>query len=375
MLPASLKNTTMTLTRTFHPIGQGAFYTERHNINGIEFTVVYDCGSTTLKGEKLETKIKSTFPKNHSIDILFISHFHSDHINGIETLKKNYKIKKVVLPLIDDDAKTLLKISNYISDNNSDTQLIDNPTAYFGDGTTVITVSETNLNEGDNGINIESTTDISTLNPKQPVASGTAFISGLANHDWLFIPFNYKHIDRKTQFIASLTALGLTLTDLDTIEKIATYKDKIREAYNDIDGDLNENSMLLFSGKNADEPICCFAHHHHFFYHYHFDEINSSCIYFGDINLKQLGIVNDINKKLVRLLPHVGTIQVPHHGSIHNFDSSILKTSNVKCAILSFGTTNTYGHPSDRVIGEILSSSVFPYLVTEKQYSMVTQWK
>lgn len=84
----------MTLLRTFHPIGQGAFYTERHNINGTEFTVVFDYGSTTLKGKKLETKIKSTFPENHIIDILFISHFHSDQINGIKTLKKYYQIKK-----------------------------------------------------------------------------------------------------------------------------------------------------------------------------------------------------------------------------------------------------------------------------------------
>ena len=117
----------MKLIRTFHPVGQGAFYSERHIIDATEFTVVYDCGSTTFREKKLETKIKSTFPKGHTIDILFISHFHSDHINGIEFLKKHCIIKKVVLPLINNEAKVLLKISNFLDDNNSNTQLIDNP--------------------------------------------------------------------------------------------------------------------------------------------------------------------------------------------------------------------------------------------------------
>ena len=79
----------MKLIRTFHPIGQGAFYSERHIFTTTEFTVVYDCGSSTIKGKKLETKINSSFPENQIIDILFISHFHADHINGIEYLKNH----------------------------------------------------------------------------------------------------------------------------------------------------------------------------------------------------------------------------------------------------------------------------------------------
>ncbi|MDH8702670.1 hypothetical protein M2138_002038 [Dysgonomonadaceae bacterium PH5-43] len=54
----------MGLIRTFHPIGQGAFYTERHNSKNNNFTVVYDCGSKTLNQFELERKVKSTFLKN-----------------------------------------------------------------------------------------------------------------------------------------------------------------------------------------------------------------------------------------------------------------------------------------------------------------------
>ena len=40
----------VTMTRTFHPVGQGAFYSEVFSLEGgEEFTVVYDCGTESDK--------------------------------------------------------------------------------------------------------------------------------------------------------------------------------------------------------------------------------------------------------------------------------------------------------------------------------------
>ena len=68
----------MKIKRIFHPIGQGAFYSERHeNLN-----IVYDCGN--WKNTKQATKIvQSAFKKDEVIDILFISHFDYDHVSSI----------------------------------------------------------------------------------------------------------------------------------------------------------------------------------------------------------------------------------------------------------------------------------------------------
>lgn len=76
----------MKVIRTFHPIGQGAFYSEQFiNDNNTPIgTIVYDCGSNNL------TCLKKIIPGcfiSRDIDILFISHFDADHINGISTLK------------------------------------------------------------------------------------------------------------------------------------------------------------------------------------------------------------------------------------------------------------------------------------------------
>lgn len=45
------------MVRTFHPVGQGAFYTERfYEGDKNVFNMVYDCGSST-KGQYLKMKL------------------------------------------------------------------------------------------------------------------------------------------------------------------------------------------------------------------------------------------------------------------------------------------------------------------------------
>ena len=79
----------MKLVRTFHPVGHGAFYTERfydeHDQNIAN--IVFDCGRYEAAKEgwcyqSYKTWIED-YVKNHSglvkdgvVDILFISHFH-----------------------------------------------------------------------------------------------------------------------------------------------------------------------------------------------------------------------------------------------------------------------------------------------------------
>lgn len=361
----------MKLIRTFHPIGQGAFYTERFNFSKDDFTVVYDCGSLTFREKKMEKIIKSTFPKNHSIDILFISHFHADHINGIEILAKHCKIQKVIMPLIDNQTKILVKVANLIGAGFSDTRLIDSPENIFGD-IPIIRIDSTKINPNFDGVSLNNPIDISKIESSSTNQSGIVFtpISGV---DWFFIPFNYKHEERKNQFEDELKTLGLTFDKIDTINKINKNKVNITKAYNRLDGDLNENSMILYSGKKSDDSIHCFNNDNYLYLHRHFN-FQCGCLYMGDIDLNVSGIVSDIEVKLRPLLPYIGTLQVPHHGSIHNFNISILQKS-IHCAIFSYGTTNSFGHPSDRVIGDIISNFIYPYHVTEKKESIIVQWK
>ena len=72
--------------------------------------MVYDCGTET--GEKnMEVSLDDQIDlfkkrKLHisQIDILFISHFHADHINGLKRLLENVRVKKTVIPMLDEPA-------------------------------------------------------------------------------------------------------------------------------------------------------------------------------------------------------------------------------------------------------------------------------
>ena len=154
----------MEMIRTFHPVGQGAFYSEKFETwNGDTFTIVYDCGSKTLSGDKLATRIRSTFPKGTEIEALFISHFHADHINGLDVLQKHCKIKRVVLPELGKEEIKLLEVlyaldqeyaPKFNLSHDRFKTLVENPALFFGEGETqIITIKsiskDTPHNEGD----------------------------------------------------------------------------------------------------------------------------------------------------------------------------------------------------------------------------------
>ncbi len=77
------------IQRKFHTIGQGAFYSERHE----NFNIVYDCGTEWKNRAKktLDRVITQSFSEDDTIDILFISHFDYDHVSKIHTLKEHVK--------------------------------------------------------------------------------------------------------------------------------------------------------------------------------------------------------------------------------------------------------------------------------------------
>ena len=105
------------MERIFHPIGHGAFYTERfyeRDNDDPSLSVVYDCGSKTPS--ILHNEIDITFLNHDVIDLFFVSHFHNDHICGVDYLlnSKQCTIKRFVIPVITEDIFIEAYLYNYI---------------------------------------------------------------------------------------------------------------------------------------------------------------------------------------------------------------------------------------------------------------------
>lgn len=380
----------MSFIRTFHPIGQGAFYTEQHHDGPETLTVVYDCGSLTAPRDGFLRKVATALPPKSVIDLLFISHFHADHINGLDELKRKYTIRTVVLPELTEEARVLVKLENYLKYDGFSSVLVDDPQAYFSRKTLIIQIAPVGdhdskvgvTGENDNGpfIDVPAERDeapsvpnsavIRTSRRMQTVASGTPIrLNRKATPFWEYVPFNYEIPARRTAFLDMLTKLKIEVSLLSSLEKVIARKKALSKAYHSLDGDLNENSLVVYSGALGQDrgllhkSLTCTCWHPYYY------SKKEGCLYLGDTDLTLPSIVGDLQQRLLKRWPKIQTIQVPHHGSIKNFNTLIVEP-DVQ-AVISYGTDNKYGHPSAHVLGSLHRLSANPLLVTEQLETIV----
>lgn len=86
----------------FHPVGHGLFYSgEIHlsEMKGNPFTFVYDCGGVKV-ADRFEEFWNPYRETGRRLDLLVVSHFHFDHINGVPNLIKTAKPRSLVLPYL-----------------------------------------------------------------------------------------------------------------------------------------------------------------------------------------------------------------------------------------------------------------------------------
>jgi hypothetical protein len=139
----------------------------------------------------------------------------------------------------------------------------------------------------------------------------------------------------------------------------------LTSTYKKLDGDLNENSLVVYSDAlttpvpllHKGPPCACW-------HPYYYEAASPGCLYLGDADLSILFIVPDLRKRLGDRWQKIQTIQVSHQGAIKKFNPAIVEAGMQ--SVISFGTTNIYGHPSAYVIGQLHILRANPVLVTEQ---------
>ncbi|WLF84778.1 MBL fold metallo-hydrolase [Moraxella sp. ZY210820] len=380
--------------RTFFPVGQGAFYGEtiRNEENNSTFNIVYDCGSVSKSA--IKQTIKHSFPKGSKIDILFISHFDADHVNQITTLKDEFDIKRVVMPLLDkNDADILVGVYSILNQQDV-VDIIKRPETFFGERTKITKVRAVNQNDTDNNpeendrLSIKAEEDNGMTNLPPEISSGTPIVYQCSRKDvWLYIPYNYKFKERNKQFKELITQTNIDIDSIQNGKFTDEYMNKLKKLYKNkldgvmekLDGTINENSMLLISTPNPKETF--FWHYlsprYYLDYRYYFDDYLhcGGCIYTGDASLDK---ICDLFFNKVKSLNTISTIQVTHHGSKRSFDIDFFKKINIEDRLIicpiSFGSCNQYGHPAPSVLTELLSIGTMPIFITENRNDIYIQF-
>ena len=389
------------MTRTFYPVGQGAFYSEefRDAEGKVCFRIVYDCGSLKscglqprsdglpLRRSDVEDRVEKAFSDEDVIDLLFISHFDDDHVNLISCLSpfKKHHIRKVVLPLLSEKERYLLTGYYLLSDevredaeqNEALIRLINAPREFFGEGVNIVFIHPYgyDVNEGrtrepigfeDLSGDVPSLAEIDIS--KQIGSSG---LSGL----WVFVPYNHKP-ERFADLQDSLkhtfedANIRFKLEDLKDIDFVAQNLKILRECYNGLTDGINRNSMALYSGPARhggarfalednsgarDYWIGCYLRQLSiwcvrcgvvpawpFVVEAPSKFLNRpGCLYTGDIALRDAGLT----ERFQSYADNIGMVQLPHHGSQDSFQGGDLPIEGRVC-VATYGEKNKFGHPA-----------------------------
>lgn len=361
------------MIRSFLPVGQGAFYTEQFDCG---MNIVYDCGSSTGKSA-VEKQIADTFEPREKIQAVFISHLHEDHINGLPFLLSYCCVEKIYLPFLTEEEILLTRLIAHLENTESTflADLLEDPLQAVEQYT----------------LPVDTTTP--ELFSVMPVASNlrnrgntTAIPSGKALADlktsrknWVYVPYNFQNTRRSKAFFRGLKKNGY---DKKTLQSYLETSDIFSYDWNDIrkiyqtyaPGSLNSNSLVVYSGPQI--PDAKMVRLYDFF----LPDLTSpqsgrrnaypdGCLFLGDYDARTEDSWKELTDYLSDYMPSVGTVQVPHHGSKHNYNEAL--SCGQFLLIISAGYQNKYRHPHAKVLKDMLMKKVLHFWVTEQVGSMV----
>lgn len=384
------------LTREIHPIGQGAFYTESFELhNDDTFNVVYDCGSYwDGKASRIDYANRENdshgFSKeideykdkvNNKINLLFISHFHSDHINGIRRLLKNTSNVKLYMPYLDKEQRRFFFLHNLYD--------LDNGQGLGEHRDTINWLRDLYFRQ------LENIEKISVGGEGRHQSGEPIPVDGsLMHYDWLYIPVVYIAESFRDVVRDFTKELNKSLPDISNniIYNVEESWDKIKECITEFNKNrsnkINSNnlSMMLYSGPDRHfHPYDRFDVRikssidvpHYGFCDYSYcdkrrvrESYLAGCLYVGD--MEDGSAYKELKDKLKsRLISNIGLLQISHHGDENNMNNKLLGI-DAPYAFCCFGTKNTYHHPEWKTMDMYMRESVV-YPIHEKSRSGLVQ--
>jgi len=325
----------ISLTRTFHPVGHGAFYTEKIVFveDGVSraFNIVYDCGSgrrMTHSAKEGKAAVSNAFADDEKIDYLFISHLDADHINLLGDLRNRFTPEsKIVLPCLPFASWLALSANAILRGSGDSLELFVDPKEYIrraiGAGVMVIAVRPEQV-EGDE----PNESLYWPVECDDYVNSGHEFElpHGVSCAPvWRYMVRNF-HVDQKllNQLSAKLGTYPRNPQDL--ISRIR----EVKEVYGQVLSArfFNRYSMLVYSLPSACQERGWTGRVEQFVQEEspaaQTTVAGPGCVFTGDMELSRYSIWSGLYSQFRTSC--IGTIQIPHHGARGNFKIDDFKT-------------------------------------------------
>lgn len=368
VLSDSWKLNDTVIERTFHPVGQGGFYTEviqRYWCSSEEFVVVYDCGTLSAKATAMGVIDQFfTLRKVKKIDLLIISHFDADHVNLIPYLfDQGIQVSKVLVPYISKEEFRLTFLFCATQESEEDRKVAINVlTGVFPEyakeldvldegnifaDTTVLYVDSITTDNGD--FEPEEQVDIDELTESFSKIGGKRKLSTKYAPKWFLLPRNYDFENQRENLELALFNAGMSYTELSCVKKLrdSSSLNLIRRIYKDLEGTVNQTSLLVLTGVWSAERT-----------------VRAGCLLSGDfptdkVEVRSLFPVNSCE--------NLELVQVPHHGSSAHFDIHNFLPNRIDAiAVVHAGHTNRYDHPRTKTLVEVSKRVAGTLIVTEK---------
>jgi hypothetical protein len=381
----------------FHPIGQGCFYTGHLRSSKMTnpFNFVYDCGTYSkfqYLEEAMDNHIDIFLPDNY-LDLLMISHFDADHINGVVRLLERVQVGHIIIPYYqpferlllyatsdypDDDYRLFLQspLGFLSSDRFRVNQILviggppgeESPETFENteifppensDRIPLDNIDEITINfeSQDEDINDRWIDQVEREEGSDIKGSNIKFLQkpyqfNIKIWEFIFYQKKYDNVVLMYNFTVDVNNLlyrrNLTFKDLFNEDNVSELKDYYRKYYG---RNLNATSLVTFHG-----PLVQMKHAE--LYNTRIDNYNRyGSLLTGDICLQS-------QRDTVRLLDYFGNrlndilfFQVPHHGSEHNWNfHSPNGYDGFIYYIINHGLGRSH-HPSSKVIDYIIQNS------------------
>ncbi|NTW38535.1 MAG: hypothetical protein HGA44_01400 [Cellulomonadaceae bacterium] len=343
-----------------------------------------------------------------SIDAVFISHMHEDHVNGLSLLLAEVAVERIYLPLLDPIGRLMTlqpeppsaAVRAYVIDGARGLER-----ALGAEEGTVVEVSrgETSApdvgdfgevwdrfsNEGGIGIATIGEGAYRPQQPKGPILDSNAVVLGTSAPRWEFCFYiEDRALARKGAFLRALScspgmpreARGELLEDWLDANRAALVTSKahrtaVRDAMKAAKIEINTASCLVYSGPVSDpclpDPWCVRGG----------DAETSHGRAAGPVFLELpfgvawlgTGDAHLVSATVKRVVSHFGesrirsvcTFTVPHHGSSRDFSTHAASALRGANAVLSYGEPNTYGHPAPETLDCIRDAQMLERHVTQ----------